>query len=424
MMVPTDSAATAGTKRSQGPAPTLTPGKKRKLDETSVNVNPPARSGPFNAITSAISGVFGFGRPAANGLVPPPGQIGSGGPVATPRPAIKLAALKGTIWDTEQKPRLVAKKATTPKSARTTKSPGKKTPASQRGRGATVNDSPSKPKSAKREADETDFDDELSAAEPGSAKKPLAGKRLFPAGTGAASPAPKSILSPTKRRGRPPKSVSFNKTPTNGEVFFDDLPKSASAKKTPGRKPKVQEEVVEDIVCGICSKPNSRAPNEIVLCDNCDFAVHQLCYGLEEVPKGDWLCKSCDQEDVLRVAKGSGPQPLAQPVEVPDIPNLEQHLKSYQRVLLDRCAGRRRIEMFGHEEVHEKAKQVVEQTVVAGEGNSMLLIGARGSGKTTVCATPTRSMFYLLLTCCLSRCWRISSQTSLENTVVISTWCD
>jgi len=40
--------------------------------------------------------------------------------------------------------------------------------------------------------------------------------------------------------------------------------------------------------------------------------------------------------------------------------------------------------MFGQEETYEKAKQLVEQTVVAGEGNSMLLIGPRGCGKTTV----------------------------------------
>jgi origin recognition complex subunit 4 len=53
-------------------------------------------------------------------------------------------------------------------------------------------------------------------------------------------------------------------------------------------------------------------------------------------------------------------------------------------VLLDRCAGRRRIRMFGQDDAAEKVHQVLEQTVLAGEGNSLLLIGPRGSGKTTV----------------------------------------
>jgi origin recognition complex subunit 4 len=43
----------------------------------------------------------------------------------------------------------------------------------------------------------------------------------------------------------------------------------------------------------------------------------------------------------------------------------------------------------GHDEELKKVHQVVEQTVLAGEGNSMLVIGARGSGKTTVSSLDT-----------------------------------
>lgn len=211
---------------------------------------------------------------------------------------------------------------------------------------------------------------------------------------------PKSILSPTKKEGpRPQKNVSFNKSvdaEATTEVFFEDLPKGPSAKKKPGRKPKQAQPAVvatDEIVCGVCSRPDSQAPNEIILCDNCDFAVHQMCYGVREIPEGDWLCKSCAQEDVLGLTKKPTEEAseiaansvTAPAIEVPDIPNLDHHLRTLQRVLLDRCNGRRTIRMFGQQDQYEKAHQLIEQTVVAGEGNSMLLIGPRGCGKTTVC---------------------------------------
>jgi origin recognition complex subunit 4 len=146
-------------------------------------------------------------------------------------------------------------------------------------------------------------------------------------------------------------------------------------------------------VCAICSKPDSEPPNEIVFCDNCDMPVHQECYGLPEIPEGDWICRNCSQDDATAVGHGAANQAkssvVAREDQRPDIPNFEQHLGSAQRILLDRCAGRRRIRLRGQDEAYEKAFQLVEQTVVAGEGNSMMVIGARGCGKTTVgCSLP------------------------------------
>ncbi|KAL7272206.1 origin recognition complex subunit 4 [Rhizina undulata] len=55
--------------------------------------------------------------------------------------------------------------------------------------------------------------------------------------------------------------------------------------------------------------------------------------------------------------------------------------------VLERLMGRRRGNMVGVEEEYGNVHNLLEQTVVAGEGNSMLIIGGRGSGKSTLVET-------------------------------------
>jgi hypothetical protein len=47
----------------------------------------------------------------------------------------------------------------------------------------------------------------------------------------------------------------------------------------------------EDVICALCDK--GTYPSKLVLCDACDQGYHTFCYGLESVPKGDWVCASC-----------------------------------------------------------------------------------------------------------------------------------
>ncbi|KAI9678343.1 MAG: hypothetical protein M1817_006289 [Caeruleum heppii] len=72
---------------------------------------------------------------------------------------------------------------------------------------------------------------------------------------------------------------------------------------------------------------------------------------------------------------------------IEDHPDAEKLLGCMQRVILEKCTGRCRIGLVGLEEQYRKVHQLAEQTVVAGEGNSMLVLGARGSGKTTLVET-------------------------------------
>lgn len=53
--------------------------------------------------------------------------------------------------------------------------------------------------------------------------------------------------------------------------------------------------VVEDgyETCGVCLDPWGYDDNQILYCDGCDLPVHQHCYGVPEIPEGDWFCQAC-----------------------------------------------------------------------------------------------------------------------------------
>jgi NuA3 HAT complex component NTO1 len=40
----------------------------------------------------------------------------------------------------------------------------------------------------------------------------------------------------------------------------------------------------------VCDAGDSLDDDAIVLCDGCDVAVHQTCYGITRLPKGHWFC--------------------------------------------------------------------------------------------------------------------------------------
>ncbi|KAI0166024.1 hypothetical protein GGR57DRAFT_488906 [Xylariaceae sp. FL1272] len=220
----------------------------------------------------------------------------------------------------------------------------------------------------------------------------------------------KGILSPQKRKPNTPrKTVLFEDTDRDDteeewgrpmpklvlesakanrasnpskEAYFRNADKEAAAVEDEEEAEEGQEEEVDDDdeVCVICSKPESKPPNEIIFCEICDSGFHQACYNVPVIPEGEWICRSCSQEDVVSRL----PEPSETLPDVPDIPNFQQHLQMMQRVLLGRCSGNRRIKLRGQDEAFDKTYQLAEQTVVAGEGNSMMVIGGRGCGKTTM----------------------------------------
>jgi len=45
--------------------------------------------------------------------------------------------------------------------------------------------------------------------------------------------------------------------------------------------------------CHVCWEGAAYDDNQILYCEGCDVAVHQDCYGVKQVPKGDWYCSPC-----------------------------------------------------------------------------------------------------------------------------------
>ncbi|KAE8353969.1 origin recognition complex subunit 4 C-terminus-domain-containing protein [Aspergillus coremiiformis] len=71
---------------------------------------------------------------------------------------------------------------------------------------------------------------------------------------------------------------------------------------------------------------------------------------------------------------------------------LTAELQTLTRTILEKLTSKRCIPLKGLESEYDKVHQLVEQTVSVGEGNSMLLLGSRGSGKTAIVETIISSL--------------------------------
>lgn len=71
---------------------------------------------------------------------------------------------------------------------------------------------------------------------------------------------------------------------------------------------------------------------------------------------------------------------------------LHDEVRLLTMVLLEKLSGKRQIPLKGVETEYNKVSHLIEQTVTVGEGNSMLLLGSRGSGKTAMVETIISSL--------------------------------
>ncbi|KAJ9302138.1 hypothetical protein DTO271G3_1004 [Paecilomyces variotii] len=71
---------------------------------------------------------------------------------------------------------------------------------------------------------------------------------------------------------------------------------------------------------------------------------------------------------------------------------LQEELRLLSKLVLEKLTGKRPVPLKGLENEYQKTHQLIEHTVSAGEGNSMLLLGSRGSGKTAMVETIISSL--------------------------------
>lgn len=163
--------------------------------------------------------------------------------------------------------------------------------------------------------------------------------------------APTPTKSPSRKRGRPPKAAPVTVQPAVREVEmqFEDIPRKAFLKPA-----------------GSGNKKNSSLVDSISVDVNSPTGTAIAVKAKESQPTGDLL------KHLLSILRDDK---MAEPFSL---------LKSQ---ILEGLTGKRRLPLIGLDEEYQKVYQLVQQTVVAGEGNSMLIIGARGTAKTALVET-------------------------------------
>ncbi|KGO64499.1 hypothetical protein PITC_099590 [Penicillium italicum] len=92
-----------------------------------------------------------------------------------------------------------------------------------------------------------------------------------------------------------------------------------------------------------------------------------------------------DQPEALETVDVSEPLPeYAEKLQALCQTGLEDEMRILSTIVLEKLSGKRQIPVRGLEPEYQKVHQLIEQTVSVGEGNSMLLLGSRGCGKTAI----------------------------------------
>lgn len=98
------------------------------------------------------------------------------------------------------------------------------------------------------------------------------------------APAPASLAAPAETPEPQAHAAATSQAATS------QAPTSQAATSVIGEQPDN-----DDDSCAVCQEPEGFEDNPIVFCDGCNVGCHKECYGLSELPAGDWYCDRCKQ---------------------------------------------------------------------------------------------------------------------------------
>ncbi|KAJ5914369.1 hypothetical protein N7504_003252 [Penicillium tannophilum] len=142
------------------------------------------------------------------------------------------------------------------------------------------------------------------------------------------------------------------------------------------------------------AKPKSNGTNAAVVNEDQSDSLETYNDGLDDLValqlQQDLHQEQPEVEDSVEMA-----EPLPEYVEA--LQNLcqqgiDKEVRILTSFLVEKLAGKRQIPLKGLDSEYNKVNHLLEQTVSVGEGNSMLLLGSRGSGKTAMVETIISSL--------------------------------
>ncbi|KAH3915440.1 origin recognition complex subunit 4 [Parastagonospora nodorum] len=212
--------------------------------------------------------------------------------------------------------------------------------------------------------------------------------------------APDTPTQPSTRKS----ATGANKKALVEEEDEDELAGATPSRSSKKRKPLEKRTTIPETEDELDARPprSSRKLKQTASARRRSNRTDHISNGHNGVDTGDGVKSDDDDEGAMDIDGNSVMESILDPTEPSPFnkPNSAQkkaaapliygnlpagrELDLLKTIILERIAAKRPTPLVNLDAEYTSVHQIVEQTVTAGEGNSMLLIGARGSGKTAL----------------------------------------
>ena len=107
------------------------------------------------------------------------------------------------------------------------------------------------------------------------------------------APAPAPLAAPAETPERQARATATPRGAATPHAASSHAVSSHAAASSCAASSAVDEQPDNDGCCAVCLEPEGFDDNPIVFCDGCEVGCHKDCYGLSEIPPGNWYCDRC-----------------------------------------------------------------------------------------------------------------------------------